>query len=1166
MRAKVLVPLLLTAGPAACVRGFPVDTSDQPSTHPPLAPREGAAANTNPPSMVWRVDDRAATYTLEMCQDEGFQGDVIRVEGIDMPFYNHSQVLAEGRWYWRYLVVTPEADVSEPSPTHSFRITEAAPPLPVPRTEQILADMPGHPRIFVTPDTVSEFRARRNGPAREAWEQLKYQADQYVDSQPPEPALRPMPADPGTSRKQVFYLKGNEPFVPARYTSGMLNSDAGKANVLSFAYLVSEDERYAEAARRWMLFLSPFRMDYHLEDRAQHDTVVYNYEYGLKGMALAYDRLYDRLTEEERRQVVEHIEYHCDNAYQWCHDRLKLHLNYQNSHGQQCMHALLTTVLAVADETPRTAEWADWLIRQYVNRIAWGSDDGGYTEGQTYSHKFQFILEGLVALKTATGVDVFRKPRFSNAGPFWMYCMSLNYWWNHWGDVYSLIMPIPGASADTYISGVLASMSGDRYVKWWSNTVLGDPAHLPLWYLSSTDLEPKPPVDIAQARLFPDVGQLGAYDRFYDHDSNRIFFRSSPWGGHSHAHADQNGFVLHAGGEIMACDAGYYTYYGDTYHKQFSMATVAHNSILVNGEGQPKSISSKGRVSAFLNSPPYCLFIGDAAEAYPGMLERFDRVALFARPDVFIVYDELRATEPSQFSWVLNTFEAAEMDEGAQTMVIRQRDQRLRVRHVAPAGLKYRQSNERPYPMLTKSSCRYTEAFPQTYNIQVTTPEKRGGERILAVMDAYEEGVGPRIASVEQVEAGDALAVKFTRGRVRETVAFRKRGAEPAAISGDGIETDARAVSVARGAEGEVVRWVLHDGTRLVVDGRDVFSADQSCDAAGELESPAGAAQIHVKHEAPVKVGVRLRKRPEAVFQAPPDRPGEARPIAVGWQDWQAQFELPEAGETVLWVDPIIDLTQTPPPLELTVTDGTGRYSVALATAIADNGEIVAFGELDPREPGVYAFTASRPGTEVLVQDRWDPTLSVRGGAEVTAPWREGAEVFVRYPPDAAPQVRASLQESFRGRIVSLLRNGGFEEGIPEYPPRGWTTSHPRKMGFTWPGWSQEDAAEGRSCLKFVRPEQPMTLRSQPMRLHTGGRYVFRFQARGNATEAQVTVSGQRGTSAQVAVLPSEDWREYRTELEVQPGYCTVNVVFGGGGDPDQVVWVDDMEFGSIAH
>ena len=115
----------------------------------------------------------------------------------------------------------------------------------------------------------------------------------------------------------------------------------------------------------------------------------------------------------------------------------------------------------VATDLPEARGWADWLIRQYVNRVAWGAPDGGYTEGQTYSHKVQFILEGLCALRTATGLDVFKKPRWHATGDFWMYCMSLNYWWNHWGDCYQLLMPMYGNGADASIAAFLASMTGN---------------------------------------------------------------------------------------------------------------------------------------------------------------------------------------------------------------------------------------------------------------------------------------------------------------------------------------------------------------------------------------------------------------------------------------------------------------------------------------------------------------------------------------------------------------------------------------------------------------------------------------------------------------------------------------------------------------------------------
>ena len=113
----------------------------------------------------------------------------------------------------------------------------------------------------------------------------------------------------------------------------------------------------------------------------QHDTVVYCYEYGLKGIAQAFDRLHDRLSPQEKAKLLAHIEYHCENAYRWLHDQLVLHLNYQNSHGQQCMHAMFTTVLAIATDSDKGAFWvthndgvewtkvSDGLPAKWVSRV-----------------------------------------------------------------------------------------------------------------------------------------------------------------------------------------------------------------------------------------------------------------------------------------------------------------------------------------------------------------------------------------------------------------------------------------------------------------------------------------------------------------------------------------------------------------------------------------------------------------------------------------------------------------------------------------------------------------------------------------------------------------------------------------------------------------------------
>ncbi|MFP3905237.1 MAG: heparinase II/III family protein, partial [Armatimonadota bacterium] len=857
--------------------------------------------------------------------------------------------------------------------------------------------------------------------------------------------------------------------------------------------------------------------------------------------------------------ILEHIEYHCANAYKWTRDRCKLHLTYQSSHGQQCMHALCTTVMAIAGDSEPADEWFDWLVRQYANRLAWGAEDGGYTEGQTYSHKYRMILDALLAIRTATGIDIFQKPRVGNSGDFWLYCMSLNYWYNHWGDVYSLLMPMYGNNSEASIANIIAARTDNRHLKWYSRETVADPASQPYWYLSETDLQPKPPVDIAQGRLFPDVGQLAAYDRFYDHKGNRIFFRSSPWGSHSHAHADQNGFVIHTGGEIMACDAGYYTHYGDDYHRNFSVATIAHNSLLVNGEGQPKSITSRGKIAGIFDTPTYCSFVGEAAEAYAGKLEVFDRIIVFIRPNVFVCYDELDAPEPSEFSWLFHSFEAADIDEDSREMVIKQREQRLRVQHLAPETVTYEQSNERPYPMETRRWCRFTDNCPQQYTIKANTAAAEQ-ERILTLMDAYDVEQGSSVSDAEEFGDERYTGLRFRTNGMTERVIFQKRDTGRITADGD-IQTDARVTSVAQ-RDGAASRWMLYEGSRLQVGGEELFRANRTCYAALDGEIP-GAARIWLKCSEPLKASVALDDRPHAMYIAPPYEPEAAQAMEVDYSAGRLHLELDQPGEVVVWVDPARNPSEPLSDQQMIVRDERGTWTVDLERAYADSGEIVAFGELGPRQPGEFTVTA--PGADILLQDQWDPQISTRGTSEVTGTIREATEIFVRYAPGETPELRADLTQPATGEIVNLLRNGGFEAGIPEYPPRGWTIGHGRDMAKTWPEWSHEDPYSGESHLKFVRPELYMVLRSQPMRLRTAGTYVLRFMARGNATEASVRVSGKMGTSAAIELEPSDQWREYRQEIDVKPGQTLITITMGNGGEPDQVLYLDEMEFGYIA-
>ncbi len=1192
-RIASLALLWVALQSVAGAQSFTVDTSPPPATHAALAPEEGAISATNPTSLIWRHDATAQSYVVEFSPVRDFSREVIRVADVTMPFYNHDRTLAVGTWFWRYSVVRAGGAVSLSGPVKSFRITADSVALPVPSSRALLAGLPGHPRIFTRPDELADFRARRLGLGREAWENIQAKADALLPLKPTLPKRGPLPEKLPTHRQQVFYVANGVASVPENYRIGELGRDAERANLLSLAWLISGDERYASAAREWALFVAAFRVDYHLKtvtERGQHDSVVYAYEKGVTAMAFTYDRLAGMLSSEEKRALLDHIEFHGEAAYQWIREVMTIHLTYQDSHAQQCMHALLPTSLAIAGDSAKASEWLTYLVPQYANRIAWMSDDGGYFEGQSYSFKFNYILEALVALRSATGIDIFQKPAIRNAGEFWLYCMSLNYWWPHGGDNMPLVNPY-GNAGDAYISAMLAASTGNRTVKWWSDTAPADPSHIPFSYLSATGVKPLPPVAVAQAKSFPDTGQVSAYARFYDHAAPRIFFRSSQWGGDSHAHADQNSFVLHAGGEILAADVGYYSYFGDENYDHISTQTIAHNSVLVNGQGQSNDLAGKGAITAFFNSPHYVFFAGDASTAYGPALNRFRRDVLYLRPDVFVMADELHAPTPSAWSWVLNTFDAPRIDSAAREFTVTQRGEQLVGRHVFPEKLSYTSSNERKYPLLTKQWTRYTEAFPEPWRMMATT-EKLASADFLTLLQTVDtkQPQASRVKLVRSLQTATTSALSLDEADGREDVLMRRKqdGLGTKELAAWDLRSDGRVLAVKRGsgASGEVKQWMAAFARTASANGQKLFDASTPIEIAVAHNTSAAATQLWTQALKATELSLPLPQRPARVLAFAPNHFEAGRAVDVRWADGVATLTVPE-GVQVIWFDPTVAPATLPKQLPLAVSDASGTRAVVLETAVAENGDWIAYTTLTPATLGVYEFTSSVAATEFLVQDRWDPERSARGTGKVKGLVVAGAEVIVRFPPQAKlPVISAKLVRAKAPSEINLIRNGDCEVGLAHYPPRGWTIRHGASGEFAtagekgWAEWTREQSASGEASIKFTRPLNRMTdwkepyretgkdtlaIAAPPVRLLTAGRYALTLKAKGTATHARVQIVAAAGVVATIELVPSTDWRTYRVETELPAGYLEIKIHFRAGGADDQVLWADDLFLAPVA-
>ena len=108
----------------------------------------------------------------------------------------------------------------------------------------------------------------------------------------------------------------------------------------------------------------------------------------------------------------------------------------------------------------------------------------------------------------------------------------------------------------------------------------------------------------------------------------------------------------------------------------------AHNTILVNGIGQPYSTKGYGNIARVMGGKHITYCLGDASKAYSGItddplwtaafeaahieqtpqngfgttpLTKYRRHILMLHPNIILLYDELEASEPVRWDWLLHS-------------------------------------------------------------------------------------------------------------------------------------------------------------------------------------------------------------------------------------------------------------------------------------------------------------------------------------------------------------------------------------------------------------------------------------------------------------------------------------------------------------------------------
>ncbi len=754
-------------------------------------PDAEARVRINPPTLSWPEKRADARYDLELSPTKDFSRGVLRYASLTFNSHKPTTLLKPGVWFWRWREVGGTY-----GPPVSFTMPADAVEYLTPSFRDILAaTRKDHPRLHATRETLGQLRRCVTVDNAAQWE--RWQREAFGDED------RRWGGRPSPGRE--------------------IGIAAGKLWNHAFAWLITEKPEHAAAARRHLGEL--LRVPFTGVTQHRHSEI----NCGLSNtMGLAYDWLYDLLSEDEKARTREAIAARVEDMFAFYKANLgpfySMERNLYDSHGTYMMQSMLVGALAIVGEHPGAEKWMEyWLMAGIGLYPPWSQTDGSWAQGFHYGDCYVQGLDIPEAhlVRSATGLNFFDKPFFRRHMDFLLYGFPPFSRKAPFGDIMQMDEP---NDRDLYrcgrIARTLAFENKDPYAAWYSSVVDIDYGLQDRHALMqpTPEIAPKAPTDLPLAKVFPDTGWALMHTDLTGRDDVFLAFKSSPYGSISHSHADQNSFALTVGERRLFIDAGYYAGYGTPHHLGFYKQTKAHNCVLVNGRGQLiNEAKAGGHITRFGTSAEIDYAVGDAQAAYGRMLERFDRHVVFLRPFGFVVFDDLVGEEPWTWEWLLHAGNPMHVDGRAGTIRTQNGPFFAEVHLRASAPVEFSLTDEFDPPLPMRDGQIMHELFVREFHFAASVKGKRKDVRFIAFIGVGELARAADVPTPEFVEAASWIGVTTPAG-----AAFFRTGKENGFTAGKRrIETDGRAVVLRSSGA-----FMASDATFLSIDGRKALAPE----------------------------------------------------------------------------------------------------------------------------------------------------------------------------------------------------------------------------------------------------------------------------------------------------------------------------------------------------
>ena len=635
----------------------------------------GLDGSENKPKKSAKIDKNKLRYQLRYAQDAAFKKGTVQVE-TRWPFFNPAKDLAPGVWHWQYGYVVDGK--TQWGTTQQFTVEANPNKFCPPALKTLLGKLPKtHPRVYLDKNDWADF-AKRNAGSPD----YKYyitRADKAMNT--------PMKSVNDINVKLAANLDSEmkRNAMLTRESRRIVDGEEANTDALIRAYLLTKERRYADEAIKRVKEMVTW---------SDNKNVVgdFNAATFISVCSLAYDALYDQLDDATRKLLLANIKKFGNKMYASYNNHLENHIA-DNHVWQMTLRIFTMAAFSVYGELPEADTWVDYCYNVWLARFPGVNKDGAWHNGDSYFEvNFRTLIEVPYFYSSVTGFNYFSDPWYAGNALYTIYhqppfSKSAGNGSSHQGKL------APSNMRVSYLDA-LAKLSGNTYAADYVRTIQAGKANILsdrrasglAWFRMQCN-KPLPEGDglatLSMGYIFPQTG-LATFSTNLAKTSRSamVSFRSSPYGSTSHAIANQNAFNTFWGGQSLFYSSGHHISFVDEHSLYSHRSARAHNTILVDGMGQRIGTEGYGWIPRYYVGEKIGYVVGDASNAYGPVISELwqkrgkdakieyspkngwdmNKLKTFRRHIVELgktgytfIYDELEATEPVAWSYLLHT-------------------------------------------------------------------------------------------------------------------------------------------------------------------------------------------------------------------------------------------------------------------------------------------------------------------------------------------------------------------------------------------------------------------------------------------------------------------------------------------------------------------------------